>query len=93
MQVAGSASIRNDVAAKDAVVEEWIAPYWCVNTTTNEAEANMVIQEFVSKAVADTVTIPVMTNKRAVEAKEELTYYLPTGASHRFPVAKRQRTA
>jgi hypothetical protein len=62
---------RIDVAAKaSAVDEEWIAPYWCVNTATNEAEANMVIEEFVSTAVAGTVTIPMMTNTRAVEAKD-----------------------
>ena len=87
-----------DTLAADAAVEavkdvDWIAPYWCVSSTREEAEANMVIEEFVSQAVEGTVTIPRMTNTRAIDAKDVLKYRIPRGVGHTYPVAKRQRTA
>jgi hypothetical protein len=85
--------LKTDAAVDAVKDEDWIAPYWCVASTHEEAEANMVIEEFVSKAVDGTVTIPRMTNARAIDAKDVLKFYMPHGGSHRYPVAKRQRAA
>ena len=86
-------ALTTDAAVEPVKDEDWIAPYWCVASTHEEAEANMVIEEFVSKAVDGTVTIPRMTNARAINAKDVLKYYTPHGGGHKYPVAKRQRTA
>ena len=93
LHITGCTSLPGDAAAKAATDDEFVVPYWCVRSTSVDAEANMEIVEFVSKSVAGSVTIPVMTNMIDIGANTELKYFLPMGETQRYPTAKRRRTA
>ena len=41
LHATGITSSTGDVAAKTATDEEWLVPYWCVRSTSEDKEANM----------------------------------------------------
>ncbi len=89
--VGGGASSANvGFSALKPVAESFVVPFWFVQHVTDPAAANMHIE----KVTVEGVTLPIMTNKKAVKQGAKLTIYNKPAAPKRqlaAPAPKRQK--
>ena len=78
-------------------VNEFIVPFWAVNTTLDASVANMQINlEEIDVGDSDFVYVPMMHNTRAIKKGEELLLHQGHGRLSRWPIeppAKQAKTA
>jgi hypothetical protein len=89
-----AAKVSGAVAADK---QEFIAPFWLITCTSDQAVANCCIQQRNVDVLGVSVPIPVLVNTRVIKIGEQLFTHQKHGCSSKYPIdtpaAKKPRTS